>query len=102
MKARLISIVSNILVWNEKIGFIRINEGTGDNLVSEDEAKGFVDYIMLDFMKYDGIDLIETDGAQIMLTELYQEKFENEAEVVQYLIDTEWIPDVEYVYLHAE
>lgn len=94
--------VGNILIWNERVGFVRINEGTGDNLLSEDEANGYVDYIMLDFMEYDGMELIETDGAQVMLTELYQEKFESETEVVQYLIDTDWIPDVDYVYLYAE
>lgn len=94
--------VGNILVWNERVGFVRINEGTGDNLLPEDEANGYVDYIMLDFMEYDGMELIETDGAQAMLTELYQEKFESETEVVQYLIDTDWIPDVDYVYLYAE
>lgn len=94
--------VGNILIWNERVGFVRINEGTGDNLLSEDEVNGYVDYIMLDFMEYDGMELIETDGAQAMLTELYQEKFESETEVVQYLIDTDWIPDVDYVYLYAE
>ena len=94
--------VGNILIWNERVGFVRINEGTGDNLLSEDEANGYVDYIMLDFMEYDGMELIETDGAQAMLTELYQKKFESETEVVQYLIDTDWIPDVDYTYLYAE
>ena len=94
--------VSNILIWNKQIGFIRINEGTGDNLLPEDETEGYVDYIMLDFIDYDGVDFTETDGAQVMLTEMYQEKFENEAEVVDYLIDTDWIPDVDYVYLYVE
>ena len=95
-------VASNILIWNEKVGFVKINEGTGDNLFDEDEEDGYVDYIMMDFIEYDGNDFTNTDGAQIMLTEMYQEKFENETEVVQYLIDCEWIPDVEYVYLHAE
>lgn len=94
--------VSNILIWNKQIGFIRINEGTGDNLLSEDEAEGYVDYIMVDFIDFDGVDFTETDGAQVMLTEMYQDKFENEEEVVQYLIDTEWIPDEDYVYLYTE
>lgn len=94
--------VSNILIWNREIGFIRINEGSGDNLSQEDEQQGYVDYIMLEFMQYDGIEINETDGAQIMLKELYQEKFEDEADVVQYLIDTEWIPGADYYYLYAE
>lgn len=90
---------SNILIWNEEVGFVKINEGNGSNLLDEDEAQGYVDYIMLDFIEYDGYDFEETDGAQVMLTELYQEKFESVTEVVQYLIDCDWIPDVEYVYL---
>lgn len=91
---------SNILIWHEQVGFIKINEGSGDNLHYEDESQGYVDYIMLDFIEYDGYDFTEVDGAQVMLTEMYQEKFEEVTEVVQYLIDCEWIPDVEYFYLH--
>lgn len=94
--------VSNILIWNEKVGFIRINEGTGDNLSQEDEAQGYVDYIMLSFMEYDGNDLVESDGFQVMLSEMYQSKFESEKDVVKYLIDTNWISDVSYVYLYAK
>lgn len=93
---------SNILIWNKEIGFIKINEGTGDNLHSEDEEQGYVDYIMLDFINYDGYDFVEYDGAQVLLTEMYQDKFESEAEVVQYLIECDWIPDVEYTYLYME
>lgn len=92
----------DILIWNKEVGFIKINEGTGDNLLPEDEAQGYVDYIMMDFIEYDGIDFYETDGAQVLLTEMYQDKFENETEVVQHLIDCSWIPDVEYVYLYMQ
>lgn len=104
MEGKKTVMVSNILIWNKEIGFIRINEGSGDNLSHEDEQQGYVDYIMLEFMQYDGMEINETDGAQIMLKELYQEKFKdyNEADVVQYLIDTEWIPDADYYYLYAK
>lgn len=91
---------SNILIWNENVGFIKINEGNGSNLLPEDEAQGYVDYIMLDFIDYDGYDFTETDGAQVMLTKLYQRKFADTTEVIQYLIDCGWIPDEEYVYLY--
>lgn len=97
--------VSNILIWHENIGFIRINEGNGSNLDYEDEANGYVDYIMIDGMEYDGYDLTESDvieNAQVMLTEMYQDKFESPEEVVKYLIDAGWIPDECYVYLYAE
>jgi len=92
----------DILIWNKEVGFIKINEGTGDNLLPEDEAQGYVDYIMMDFIEYDGIDFYETDGGQVLLTEMYQDKFENETEVVQHLIDCSWIPDVKYVYLYMQ
>ena len=62
---------SNILIWNKETGFIKINEGSGDNLHYEDELQGYVDYIMLDFIDYDGYDFTETDGGQVMLTEMY-------------------------------
>jgi hypothetical protein len=91
---------SNILIWNEQVGFIKINEGEGSNLFPEDEAQGYVDYIMMDFIEYDGYDFTETEGAQVMLTEMYQDKFESPEEVVKYLIDCGWIPDFEYAYLH--
>lgn len=93
---------SNILIWNERVGFIKINEGSGDNLLPEDELEGYVDYIMVDFIEYDGYDFTETDGAQVMLTEMYQEKFEDVDEVVQYLIDGGWIPGVDYMYLYLK
>ena len=93
---------SNILIWNEDVGFVRINEGNGSNLLDEDEEEGYVDYIMLDFLEYDGYDMIENDGAQVMLCEMYQEKFNSVEEVVKHMIDCNWIPDTEYTVLYAE
>lgn len=93
---------SNILIWNKEIGFIKINEGNGSNLLDEDEAEGYVDYIMVDYIEYDGYDFEEKDGVQVMLTEMYQDKFNSPEEVVQHLIDTGWIPNETYIYLHAE
>lgn len=93
---------SNILIWNERVGFIKINEGAGDNLLPEDEAQGYVDYIMIDYIEYDGYEFIETDSAQVMLAEMYQEKFGDVSDVVQYLIDSDWIPDEDYTYLYMD
>ena len=95
------NVPSNILVWNEKVGFIRINEGSGDNLTSEDGANGIVDYIMLDFIEYDGYEFNETDGAQVLLTEMYQEQFESVTDVVDYLKMHDWIPDEEYTVVYV-
>lgn len=53
---------------------IRISEGTGDNLLDEDIEAGYVDYIY--YEQYElGDDIRESDGGQIMLTELFREKF---------------------------
>lgn len=95
------NVPSNILIWNDKVGFVRINEGSGDNLTYEDEANGLVDYIMLDFFEYDGYYFYKTDGAQVMLTEMYQEQFESVTDVVDYLKMHDWIPDEEYTVVYV-
>lgn len=63
---------------------IRIAEGTGDNLLKEDIKEGYVDYIYYDQHELD-MDLPEVDGGQVMLTELFREK---------YACTEECIPDV--------
>ena len=93
---------SNILIWNEEVGFVRINEGNGSNLFEEDEEAGYVDYIMLDFLTYNGYELIENDGSQVMLYEMYQDKFNSVEEVIQHMIDYNWIPNTKYTVLYAE
>ena len=93
--------VGNILIWNEEVGFVKINEGTGDNLLPEDEKDGYVDYIMFDLIEYDGYDFVETDGGQVMLEELYQEKFHSVEDVIRHMVDCSWIPDVNYTILYA-
>ena len=99
-------VASNILIWNKDVGFIRIAEGTGDNLLPEDIDEGYVDYILIDGYKYDGTELVEdyyvVDGGQALLTELYQNKFSNTHEVIKYLIDEDWIPDASYTILYDE
>lgn len=94
---------SNILIWNEDFGFIKINEGTGDNLLNEDVEQGFVDYILIEGAEYDGCDLVESQSfmgdGMILLTELYQEMFNSAQEVINYLIDTGWLPDDKYIIL---
>ena len=99
-------VASNILIWNKDVGFIRIAEGTGDNLLPEDIDEGYVDYILIDGYEYDGTELVEdyyvVDGGQALLTELYQNKFSNTHEVIKYLIDEDWIPDVNYTILYDE
>lgn len=93
---------SNILLWSKDTDFIRINEGTGDNLLREDRAAGYVDYIMLDYMEYDGDELTEMDGDQIMLTQLYQEQFHSVQDVINYLVDCGFIPRESYLILYPD
>lgn len=93
---------SDLLLWNETEGFIRIGEGTGDNLLKEDIADGYVDYINLDFLKYHEGELKEQDGGMVMLKELYQEKFATTYDLINYLIVEEEIPDCHYMILTAE
>ena len=100
------NVASDILIWNKEIGFIKICEGTGDNLLREDIAEGYVDYMMIDGYSYNGSDLVEdydiVEGGQAMLTEYYQDMFETPIEVINYLIEGDWIPNVDYTILYAE
>lgn len=98
---------SEILIWNKETKFIKISEGTGDNLLREDIAEGFVDYMCIDGLEYDiSGELTESydpvEGGFCMLKELYQEKFKDEKDVIKYLKETDWIPDVRYTVLFAK
>lgn len=93
--------VRDLLIWENNTGFYKISEGTGNNLSVEDEENGFVDYIMVDELVYDGSDFTSVDGAQVMLQEMYQDKFKDEADVISHLIDTGFIPDANYTVLYA-
>lgn len=48
------------------------------------------------------MELIESDGVQILLTELYQSKFHSAKDVIQHLIDKEWIANCNYIILYEE
>lgn len=96
--------VSTVLIYNKDIGFFRITEGTGDNLLREDKVEGYVDYLLLEELEYDGQKrLDEVDGTQVMFTELYQEKFQTVEELLEYLIlETGFLPDEPFQILYAE
>ena len=85
---------NSIVLWNEEIGYIRVDAAEGYNRVSEDT-------IMIEFLNYDGFEIFEhdeTDNLFVKLTKSYQDQFHTVEELIQYLIDYEWIPDVEYKY----
>lgn len=96
--------VSTVLIFHKEIGFFRIAEGTGDNLLREDKEEGYVDYLLLEELEYDGQNCLnEVDGTQVMLTELYQEKFHTVDELLKYLIvDTGFLPNELFQVLYAE
>lgn len=65
---------------------VRISEGTGDNLLDEDIAAGYVDYIY--YEQFDvGYDITEADGGQVMLTELFQDKFTCTKDAIPSVLD---------------
>lgn len=65
---------------------IRIAEGDGMNLLEEDIANGYVDYIYYDIHDLD-VGLPEIDGGQVMLTELFRDKYKTTKECVQDVFD---------------
>lgn len=65
---------------------IRISEGTGDNLLDEDIEQGFVDYIYYEQYSRE-IDFPEVDGGQIMLMELFQDKYKSTKECIPAVLD---------------
>ena len=65
---------------------IRIAEGSGDNLTEEDMNTGYVDYIYYEqYSREAGFP--EVDGGMIMLTELFQEKYDSTAECISAVLD---------------
>lgn len=68
------------LVSEDHDTYIHVTEGTGQNLLDEDEAEGYVDYIY--YTIFDSLTDInndeESDGGQIMLKELYVDHTQEE------------------------
>lgn len=61
---------------------IRIAEGSGDNLLPEDIEAGYVDYIYYD--QHDlGVDMPDVDGGQILLEEMFRDKYRCTADCIQ-------------------
>ena len=63
---------------------ITISEGNGMNLLDEDMDEGFVDYIYYDQYDYD---MQEVDGGQVMLTEMFREKYSSTKECIPAVLD---------------
>ena len=65
---------------------VRISEGSGDNLLDEDIEMGYVDYIYYEQYALES-DIPEVDGGQIMLSELFQERFTCTKDAVPSVLD---------------
>ena len=72
----------------ESDSFVRIAEGDGSNLSSEDEEEGYVDYVMIYEYEYEQGELVETDGGQMMLYNSFGEVFgDNKAKLIKHGCD---------------
>lgn len=65
---------------------VKIAEGSGDNLDEGDYAAGYVDYIYYEqYAVKDGFP--DVDGGIVLLTELFQDKFESTKESIPNVLD---------------
>lgn len=55
-----------LIITKDTEKLITIVEGTGDNLLAEDEADGFVDYVMTSVYRVEGEDIVLEDGGQML------------------------------------
>lgn len=67
-----------IFVGEPHYKIITAVEGTGDNLTAEDEADGFVDYLMSSVYEQDGDELKLVDAGQILSSKLIADMEEEE------------------------
>ena len=65
---------------------VRIAEGNGMNLLDEDEAAGYVDYIYYDQYEL-GPDIECVDGGQIMLDKLFREMFKSTKDCIPQVLE---------------
>lgn len=65
---------------------LRVAEGNGSNLLEEDEEQGYVDYIYYDQYELDA-EMTNCDGGQVMLTELFRDKFKSTLDAVPAALD---------------
>ena len=65
---------------------IRVAEGDGINLLEEDEEKGYVDYIYYDQYELEE-EMNNYDGGQVMLKELFRDKFKSTKEAIPAVLD---------------
>ena len=67
-----------LIITKDTEKLITIVEGTGDNLFPEDEADGFVDYVMTSIYHVDGEEIGLEDGGQMLSKTLIADLEEDE------------------------
>ena len=67
-----------LIITKDTEKLITIVEGTGDNLFPEDEAEGFVDYVMTSLYHVDGEEIVLEDGGQMLSKTLIADLEEDE------------------------
>ena len=67
-----------LIITKDTEKLITIVEGTGDNLSPEDEAEGFVDYVMTSIYHVDGEDIVLEDSGQMLSKEMIADLEEDE------------------------
>ncbi len=78
---------------------IRIAEGTGDNLIAEDEELGYVDYVYYEQYGMEQ-DFPEVDGGQMMTKEMLWEKYDDLTDAIPDVLDMAYSnAETEYVLL---
>ena len=55
-----------LIITKDTEKLITIVEGTGDNLLAEDKADGFVDYVLTSIYEVDGEDINLIDSGQML------------------------------------
>lgn len=70
--------------------FMTVYEGTGDNLLPEDEEEGYVDYWMVDVFSKNG----NEDGAQIMCTTVIRETNPTVGEIIDMIEESEMVMSI--------
>lgn len=67
-----------LIITKDTEKLITIVEGTGDNLLAEDIADGFVDYVMTSIYEVDGEDINLIDSGQMLSRVLIKDLEEDE------------------------
>ena len=92
--------LDTVYVFLAPDALIRISEGTGDNLLHEDEEEGYVDYIIFDILTLGFHGIEEDDGGQIMYKEYVAEKYTDLAEAIPDVLEyMGWPSDTKYTLL---